>query len=313
MPTERELDQPPAVSAVIATHNRPELLRRAVKAVIGQTYTGPIECIVVFDGTEPDESLTELAISGAGPREIIVVRNDRVGGLAGARNTGILVAIGTFIAFCDDDDWWMPDKLRQQLETFADPGVVCSVTGIKVIYGEKESLRIPSATTITLEELVRRRVMEAHPSSVVVRSESLILDIGLVDEAIPGSYGEDFDWILRAAHAGTISAVRAPLVEVQWGQSLFSRNWQTIIDAIDYLIDKHPELRESSKGLARLTGRRAFALAALGRRRESLAYVRRTMRLSFTERRAYVAALVALRIVSAERLLAVAHKRGHGI
>jgi len=305
--------QPAVVSAVIATHHRPKLLRRAVSAVLDQTYAGAIECIIVFDGTEPDESLVELAVDAEGPREIIVVRNDRVPGLAGARNTGILAASGAFIAFCDDDDRWLPDKLRQQVETFADARVICSVTGIKVIYGESESLRIPTDTTITLDELVRRRVMEAHPSSVTVRRNALLDEIGLVDEDIPGSYAEDFDWILRAARAGTISAVQAPLVEVLWGQSLFSRNWQTIIDAIDYLVEKHPELRESSDGCARLTGRRAFALAALGRRRESFSDIRRTFRLSASEPRSYAAALVASRLVSAERMLALAHKRGHGI
>ena len=86
-----------------------------------------------------------------------------------------------------------------------------------------------------------------------------------------------------------------------------------IIDAVDYLLAKHAVLRDSRPGRARLLGRRAFALAALGERREALHQAWETIRLSWRERRSYLAIAVALRLVSAERLMAYAHKRGHGI
>ena len=301
------------VSVVIATHNRPELVRVAIRSVIAQDYPGPIEIVVVYDGTETDPTLSELVDDSTSNRSIRITKNGRTQGLAGARNTGILESTGELVAFCDDDDRWQPAKVGAQVATFDDPAVLTSVTGITVHYGDTETVRVPDSTTITLDELVRRRVMEAHPSSVMVRRAALLGEIGLVDELIPGSYGEDFDWILRAAKAGRIAAVGEALVDVQWGQSLFSRNWQMIVDAIEYIVDKHPELQADSAGLARLMGRRAFALAALGRRREALSGVRHTLGLKPTERRAYLAAAVALRLVDAERLLAFAHKRGRGI
>jgi hypothetical protein len=155
--------------------------------------------------------------------------------------------------------------------------------------------------------------MEAHPSSVMVRRSALLGEVGLVDEEIPGSYGEDFDWILRAAKAGRIAVVQADLVRVRWGQSLFSRNWQIIIDAIDYIVAKHEELRTDSGGLGRLIGRRSFAEAALGNRSAALRGAWRTIKLDWRQRRAYLAIAVALRLVSAERLMSAAHRRGHGI
>ncbi len=82
----------------------------------------------------------------------------------------------------------------------------------------------------------------------MVRRDALLGPIGLVDEEIPGSYAEDFDWILRAAEAGRIAVVERDLVNVRWGQSLFSRNWQTIIDAVDYVLAKHAELRDRPAG-----------------------------------------------------------------
>ena len=46
--------EPPLVSVVVPTRDRPELLRRAVGAILGQSYKGPIECLVVFDQSDPD-------------------------------------------------------------------------------------------------------------------------------------------------------------------------------------------------------------------------------------------------------------------
>ncbi len=203
--------------------------------------------------------------------------------------------------------------MTAQVESLASPDALTSVTGIRVLYGDHEAVRIPTSEAVTLSELARDRVMEAHPSSVMVRRDALLGPIGLVDEDLPGSYAEDFDWILRAASAGRIAVVERDLVNVRWGQSLFSRNWQMIIDAVDYLLAKHAVLRNSRQGRARLLGRRAFALAALTKRRQALGQAWETIRLSWRERRSYLAIAVALRLVSAERLMAYAHKRGHGI
>jgi glycosyltransferase involved in cell wall biosynthesis len=300
------------VSVVVATHNRPELLRIALAAILTQDYAGEIECVIVFDRAEPETEL-EQAATGTPARSVKVITNTRTPGLAGARNSGIMTATGDLVAFCDDDDEWLQGKVRAQVESLDSPDVMTSVTGIRVLYGDHEAVRIPTPHSVTLPELARDRVMEAHPSSVMVRRDALLGPIGLVDEEIPGSYAEDFDWILRAAGASGIAVVERELVNVRWGQSLFSRNWQMIIDAVDYLLAKHQVLRDSRQGKARLLGRKAFALAAQGQRRDALRQAWATIRLSWRQQRAYLAIAVALRLVSAERLMAMAHKRGRGI
>lgn len=302
------------LSVVVATHNRPELLRIAVDAILAQEWEGDIECIVVFDRTEPDVELERLSrTDGASSRTVRVIRNERSAGLAGARNSGILAAKGALVAFCDDDDEWLARKVAAQVAAMSDPKTLTSATGILISYGDTETRRVPTEDSLHLSDLVRRRVMEAHPSSVMVRRSALFGEIGLVDEMIPGSYAEDFDWILRAAKAGRVAIVQDALVRVRWGQSLFSRNWQVIIDAIDYLIAKHPELSSDRGGLGRLMGRRAFAQAALGNRSAALSDAWRTIRLNWRERRAYLAIAVSLHLVSAERLMSASHRRGRGI
>lgn len=303
-----EQDRLPGVDVVIATRDRPQLVREAIAAVLAQTYAGTIRCIVVFDHTEPDHSLARC-----GPhRSVEVVANRRRSGLAGARNTGIIAGEGELVAFCDDDDLWLPGKLHRQVELLRTGGPAVCVTGIEVSYEAGRHTRVPAPEDLELHHLVRRRVMEAHPSTVVVRRTALLGSIGLVDEEIPGSYGEDFDWMIRAAQAGGFHLVAAPLVRVRWGTSQFSRSWATIAAAIDYGLAKHPVFHEDRRALARLLGRKAFALAAL-HRPEAFGCAVSSARASVREPRAYLAAAVALRLVSAERLLDMAHRRGHGI
>jgi len=300
----------PRVDVVVATRNRPELLRVALAAIWNQTYAGEIVCTVVFDQCDPDETVARTSPT----RTIQVTTNTRTPGLAGGRNSGILAGSAPFVAFCDDDDEWLPTKVERQVEALqADPAALTAVTGIIVLYADSSVSRVPRAEDMTLAQLLRDRVMEAHPSTVMVRRDALLGPIGLVDEEIPGSYGEDFDWIIRAAQAGSFAVVAEPLVKVLWGQSMFSQKWQTIIDAIDYNLDKHPAFREDPRALGRLYGRQAFALAALGKTRPALGKAWRTMRLNPRERRAYIAGAVALHLVSAERLMRIAHARGHGI
>ena len=297
-----------AVDVVVATRNRPELLRLALEGVLEQDHPGPITCHVVFDQCAPDHSVAQERPN----RSVRVLTNTRRPGLAGARNTGILAGRAPYVAFCDDDDVWLAPKLGAQLSRMKADNVATCVTGISVEYADRAVERVPRAEELVLAHLARRRVMAAHPSSVVVRRHDLVETIGLVDEQIPGSYGEDFDWLLRAAAAGPIAVVPRPLVRVRWGGSQFSREWQTIVDAIEYGLVKHPAFHADPRALGRLYGRRAFALAAMGRpeaRREIL----RTIRVAPREPRAYLAAAVSLRLVSADRLLHQAHLRGHGI
>ncbi|MGW0228644.1 glycosyltransferase family 2 protein [Actinopolymorpha singaporensis] len=312
----------PLVSVVIATRDRPELLRRAVRAALGQDYAGPVECVVVFDQTPPDTSLAtdrgpgtstgDLARRPA--RSIRVIGNTRTPGLAGARNSGIDAAAGELVAFCDDDDEWLPDKLRLQVAQLSATGADVAVSGIEVHYEDRVITRVPSTADVVAVAIARHRVMEAHPSTVLVRAEALRDRIGLVDEKIPGSYGEDFDWILRAAQSGPIAVVERPLVKVLWGsQSYFSDRWATIIEAIDYGLAKHQVLRTDPVAQARQQGRKAFAYAAIGDRRSALRWARHTLRLNPRDPRAYAAIAVALRFVSADRAMRLANSAGRGI
>lgn len=300
----------PSVSAVVATRDRPELLRRALGSIVGQRYPGHVECVVVFDQTPPEMPSVDMPEH----RSLRPMTNDRTPGLAGARNAGILASHGDLVAFCDDDDEWLPDKLRLQVEALLATPAAAASCGLYIHYDGRIIRRVPETRAVTLAQLRRSRVMETHPSTILVRREELLGPIGLVDESIPGSYAEDYEWLLRAARVGPVAVVRRPLVRVRWHRSSwFEGRWRTIVPALEYLLRKHPDLREDPKGLARILGQIAFAHAASGNPSAARRWAIRSIRSSWRERRAYLALAVSAGAVRADTLIRLAHARGRGI
>jgi hypothetical protein len=136
----------------------------------------------------------------------------------------------------------------------------------------------------------------------------------MFDETMPAGYGEDYEWLLRAAAWRPLLAVRQALVLVDWHESSwFDGRWDTIIAAVTRLLETHPEIRRDRVGLSRLYGRLAFAHAAAGRRREAWRWIGRTLRVDVRERRPYLAAAVALRLVPPRLIMDLAHRSGRGI
>ncbi|MDQ1293284.1 MAG: glycosyltransferase family 2 protein [Actinomycetota bacterium] len=299
------------VSVVIPTRDRDQLLLRALEGVGAQDVPCPLEIIVVRDGTPT------VPLAPSFPRRVTLrqIVNRRTPGLAGTRNTGILAATHPLIAFCDDDDEWVPGKLAAQLDLLrAHPEVSLVGTGIVVVHGSTPTPRIGPVGPVHLADLLADRIMELHPSGFLLRAADLRGRIGLVDEELPGSYAEDYDLLLRAAAVGPVLSVPRPLTRVHWhGGSYYFSRWQTIHDSLEMLLAKHPQFEQVPRGLARIRGQQALALAAMGRRREALRLARTCLRLSWRERRAYLTVLVALRLVSVERLQGWLHRLGRGL
>lgn len=122
----KDLDSP-LVSVIIPTYNRAHLLLRAVQSVLNQTYSH-FELIIVDDASTDNTAQVTGEISD--PR-VRYVRHEYNQGGAAARNTGIDLAQGKYIAFLDSDDLWLERKLEKQVEALssADPRVGIVFTG----------------------------------------------------------------------------------------------------------------------------------------------------------------------------------------
>jgi glycosyltransferase involved in cell wall biosynthesis len=100
------------VSAVIPSRNRPDLVGRAVRSALNQTLRRT-EVVVVIDG--PDEKTVRALAEFNDPRLKVIVLKESMGAQE-ARNAGIRASSGSWIAFLDDDDEWLPAKLERQLD-----------------------------------------------------------------------------------------------------------------------------------------------------------------------------------------------------
>jgi glycosyltransferase involved in cell wall biosynthesis len=115
MPTE------PTISVVVPTHNRANLLPRAIRSVLAQTFED-FELIVVDDASTDETASIVRGLQGRDYR-VHYLRHASNQGEAASRNTGIAAAQGEFIAFLDDDDEWLPRKLEEQLAVFSKSSV----------------------------------------------------------------------------------------------------------------------------------------------------------------------------------------------
>jgi glycosyltransferase involved in cell wall biosynthesis len=298
----------PSVGVVLPTHARPQLLRAALSSVLAQDYPGDIRAVVVHDRSEPDQSLAD------GDR-VRVLANTRAPGLAGARNSGVDALDTDLIAFCDDDDEWLPGKLRAQVAALREQrSAEFASCGIMVDFEGQPSVRLVGRDQVTYGDLLRSRMVMVHSSTYLVWRAKLLDGIGLVDETIPGAQNEDWDLALRAARRHPIRYVDQPLVRVAWGRtSYFAQQWQSKIDGLLWMLDRYPDIRGSRVGAARVYAQLSFFYACLGRKAEAWRWTRRALRNNWHDRRLPFTAVVATGLLSGETVLRHLNARGHGI
>lgn len=132
----------PKVSVIIPTHNRPDLIGKAIQSVLKQTYQD-FEIIVVDDGLE---KRAEAEVKKIKDERIRYIQHEKESGGGAARNTGIKAARGEYIAFLDDDDEWMANKLELQVQALEQSPVDVSTVfcGVEIIdkTGKLKSKRI---------------------------------------------------------------------------------------------------------------------------------------------------------------------------
>jgi glycosyltransferase involved in cell wall biosynthesis len=300
----------PSVGVVIPTRDRPAQLRDAIASVRAQDYPGRLQVVVVFDGAPVEENL-----AGDDPSGVMVLANDRTPGLAGARNCGILASGSDLVAFCDDDDRWLPGKLRAQVAAMrSTAGAEFASCGIAVLFEGKSTDRLAGAAEVTHEDLIRSRMVMVHSSTYLAWRAALLDGIGLVNETIPGGQNEDWDLALRAARRRPIVNVDQPLVRVAWGAgSHYARQWETKAESLLWMLEHHDDLTRNQAAAARVYAQLAFAYACLGQRSESYRWIGRAVRHNWLEPRVPIAAAVAAGVVSGERVLRALHAHGRGI
>lgn len=184
----------PLVSVIIPNYNYARFLPQAIDSALAQTYA-PVEIIVVDDGSQ-DASLEVLKSYGARIRWIAQQNQ----GVAAARNHGVRLSQGRYLAFLDADDYWLPAKLeRQMARFFQDPELGLVYCGADEFNEQgTQSLRQDGMGGWVLHELLLlRRPAFFGGGSGFVMSRALFDEVGGFDEAL--STSADWDLACRLA------------------------------------------------------------------------------------------------------------------
>jgi len=179
----------PLFSVIIPTYNRPEFLAEAVGSVVSQSVAD-FECIVVDDA-----SPTPVTVD-SDPR-VRVVRLAANGGVAAARNAGVVEAQGRYLAFLDDDDLWTPDRLRLAVEGLERAPITVCWTRVDT----------------EPERGTRGRMLEGDVSGTIRDAITPLLSVTALDKSVWVPLDERFhgaaevEWWLRVTERATVSTV----------------------------------------------------------------------------------------------------------
>ncbi|BAU48102.1 glycosyl transferase family 2 [Sulfurifustis variabilis] len=191
------------MSVVIPTFNRAGRVANALRSVLAQTYTN-LEILVVDDAST--DRTADAVGSFADPR-IRYLRHGSNRGGAAARNTGIRAAAGEVIAFLDDDDEWLPQKVEEQLRWLDRfDAVVCASTDSRGAITPR-----PRGGRLTLNEL---RHGPWGGTGVLMAKAGLIRET-LFDEEL--ARGQDWDLFIRIALKREIAYLDKPLLRYDAG------------------------------------------------------------------------------------------------
>jgi glycosyltransferase involved in cell wall biosynthesis len=174
----------PLFSVIIPVFNGEKYLGDAIESILSQGDF-PIEVLVVDDGSTDDTAKITESFGSS-----IRYHYQLNGGVGAARNQGVALAQGDFLAFLDADDLWTEDKLERQWAAFkADPNLDLAFGHIQQFYSpeltqkEKDHLSIPIET------------MPGHHAGTMLIKKQVFLQVGLFKTEL--RIGEFIDWFAR--------------------------------------------------------------------------------------------------------------------
>lgn len=278
----------PTVSVVIPTYNRASLLGRSIRSVLEQTYDD-LELIVVDDASSDNTSEVVLHFSDS---RIRYVRRDRNGNCPAARNAGIIASTGKFVAFNDDDDEWLPDKLERQMRVFevapAQVGVVyCDFWAIR--NGEKSLYR---ATHIMPEDGMAFRRALAFPESgiwlqtAIFRKECFD-EAGMLDETLP--IFSDAEIFFRVCKLYYLHHMSIPLVNLWVTPGSMMSNHVAIAKDLKTILTRYQEdIKADSRTETKYFMKLSWEMHSVGQQMTACKYLARGLTTSPSECLAYL-------------------------
>jgi glycosyltransferase involved in cell wall biosynthesis len=198
----------PEVSVIIPTYNRSDLLSRAIRSVLNQTYRN-FELIIVDDGST-DNTKQIVGEYQKKDKRIIYIWEKNSGGPAKPKNTGIQNSKGKYIAFLDDDDEWLSKKLEKQIKLFKISDKNLGFIGCNAIIINELDKKICDCHKVMNKKNKRafNSLLEdniIHSASSIIVKKKVLNNVGFFDENF--KYADDWDLWLRISKFYAFSSI----------------------------------------------------------------------------------------------------------
>jgi len=236
------MEKNPAVSIIIPTYNQANFIDKAINSALKQTYQD-FEIIVIDDGSTDD---TEEIMKGFKDKRVKYIKKYKENrGISVARNTGIKMAKGKYIALLDSDDEWLPEKLDKQIQLLqnksSEVGVVCSWSYNIDEKGNFISKRcLPKRDGYIYEDLLSTDPISVP--TVLIRKECFNR-VGLFDDLL--NTQQDWDMWIRIAKYYRFALIKIPLVKYRIHPNQISNNPEAkVITAKRILVKYANELKK---------------------------------------------------------------------
>lgn len=278
------------ISCVITTYKRePEILARALCSVLAQTYQD-IEILVVNDAPQETEleARVRAKVESFGEGRIRYLLHECNRGAGAARNTGAAAAKGEFLAFLDDDDEWLPEKLEEQLKLMADPEVgLVSCEQYRVSKtGEKEYVKRkwPTGFDSDFEVLLTGNWL-GGASFPLIRTLAFV-EAGGFDEAMQSN--EESELWIRISRIAKVAICYKPLLNYYISGDSISANIPAKVQGFEWTLSKHAEdFRKYPKAYRSRLLWLVNAFMFFGKPRIALHYFKMAVRNGTGHRRAF--------------------------
>lgn len=237
-----------SVSVIVPHYNRPEFVRGALESIHAQTVK-PAEILLVDDGSTPEnreklKAVADLATIVYAPRNL---------GISGARNLGAQTAKGSWLAFLDDDDSWLPDKQERQIRYLEAHPHLKAVGGgatIRTVEGHEEYWGETMTYSITLGHALCHT---ASMSPSLLMRRDVYLAIGGFDTSL--RHMEDYEFGIRLLAGGHATDFLAEsfFIYNRGGRHQASVQWPRMYKSEMNVLNMHADLARKEFGPLGLT------------------------------------------------------------
>lgn len=271
-----------SVSVIIPAYNTGMIIRETIDSVLAQTYQD-FELIIIDDGSRAETS--DIIKTYKDPRIRYYYQENR--GMAAARNRGIKLSHGKYIAFLDHDDVWLPEKLERQqkaFQTHPDAGIVFSPV---IFFNEDREWSQPIPTECSFQTMLKINFIFSC-SCAMVKKDALLYENEYFDpKCVPS---DDYDLWLRLGQNCKIVKIPEPLVRYRVHENNASHNLTNIHLALLTIYPKlYPRIKwnpaysqwEKFRLLASFRRSYAWACRACSRDAENVGDSKQSRKLAF--------------------------------